>query len=583
MISPNKQRQAMTPVRTLRARTIRLGCLLAGFALLPALFTPSAAAGQAGAKASAVSTAAAGAQAAASDPLLRAMREELDRSRAQLKMESVPAPYYIEYRLADVDQYEADAVFGALRRSDRNHARSLRVVVRVGDYKQDSYYGPGVGVVTLAPIDNSPTALRWQLWAASDQAYKAASAALAAKKAALLQFSADQPFDDFARAPAVQSVGPLVKLEFDSPQWEETLEKSTALYRSEPQIQYLGALVRFRAVNQYFVNSEGTETRQGYAVYSLSLGGTTQAADGMRLDRSPYYAAATAKELPTTDQILADTTKMIETLRKLREAPVVNEDYRGPVLFSADAANDIFYGMVGRNVLGIRPKPGESARTAGEFSSNYKGRVLPSFLSVDDDPTLQTFGGKTLVGSYSTDDEGVEARKVSLIEGGMLMSYLLGREPIRDFPESNGHGRAGPGQATSANIGNLIVKSKQTLSPDALKQKLIDLCKQEGLEYGYFVDTLGGDYSPRLLYRVYASDGRQELVRGAEFNELDTRALRNDVIAAGDDPLVSNRDGVVPMTVISPSILFDDLEVKRTDAKNAKLPEYSAPDVAPAH
>jgi TldD protein len=548
--------------------------------IVPLIGAYSARAQQTPAKTSAPSTN----TAAVSDPLLRAMREELDRSKAQLKMDSVPSPYYIEYRLSDVDEYQADAVFGALRRSDRSHARSVRVTVRVGDYKQDSYYGPGVGVVNLAPIDDNPMALRWQLWAASDEAYKAASAALAAKKAALLQFTADQPFDDFARAAAVQSVGPLVRLDFDPRQWEETLEKSTALFHNDPKIESLGALVRFRAVNQYFVNSEGTVTRQGYTVYLLTLGGSTQAADGMQLNRSPYYAAATAKELPTVDQLMTDTMEMMDTLHKLREAPVVNEDYRGPVLFSPDAANDIFYGMIGPNVLGIRPKPGESARTAGEFSSNYKGRVLPSFLSVDDDPTLLTFGGKTLLGSYATDDEGVQAEKVSLIEGGELVNYLLGREPIRDFPGSNGHGRAGPGQLTSPNIGTLMVKSKQTLTSDALKQKLLDLCKQQGLEYGYYVDTLGGtDYSPRLLYRVYAKDGHQELVRGAEFNELDTRALRNDVVAVGDDPQVGNRDGAVPTTVISPSILFDDLEVKRTDEKNAKLPEYPAPVVAGAH
>jgi predicted Zn-dependent protease len=564
-----------------RAHKLRIA--LAGLALLVASASaPLAAAGQADAgKVSAAS--ANGAAEAAADPLLRAMREELDRSKTQLKMESVPSPYYIEYRLSDVDAYEADAVFGAVRRSDRNRARSVRVVVRVGDYKQDSYYGPGVGAVTLAPIDDNPLALRRQLWMASDQAYKSASAALAAKKAALMKFTADQPFDDFARAPAVTSVGPVVKLDFDSRQWEDTLEKATAQYRGDPKLESVGAYVRFRAVNEYFVNSEGTQTRQGYTVYLLTLSGSTQAADGMRLDRSPYYAAATAKELPASDAVAADTANMIATLQKLREAPIVSEDYRGPVLFSPDASNDIFLGMIGRNVLGIRPKPGDAARTAGDFSSNYKGRVLPTFLSVDDDPTMQTFGGKTLVGAYPTDDEGVQAKKVSLIESGLLNNYLLGREPIRDFPESNGHGRAGPGQSTSPNIGNLVVSSKQPLSVAALQQKLIDLCKQQGMEYGYFVDTLGGnDYSPRLLYRVYTSDGHRELVRGAEFNELDTRALRNDVIAVGDDPLVGNRDGAVPTTVISPSILFDDLEVKRTDVKNSKLPEYPAPALTTA-
>src|ERR1700722_14341497 len=208
--------KTVTRAPTMRGRTSRLRLAFAGIALA-GLWTPSALAQPAAANASATLTGAVAAKAAASDPLLQAMREELERSKSQLKMESVPAPYYIEYRLAGVDQYQADAVFGGLRQSDRSHARSVRVVVRVGDYKQDSYYGRGgEGVVTLAPVDDNPVALRWQLWMASDQAYKAASAALASKKAALLQFAAEQPFDDFARAPAVQSVGPLVKLEFDS-------------------------------------------------------------------------------------------------------------------------------------------------------------------------------------------------------------------------------------------------------------------------------------------------------------------------------------------------------------------------------
>ena len=522
--------------------------------------------------------------AVSSDPLLQAMREELDRSKSQLKMEDVPAPYYIEYRLSDTDEYFAEAAFGALRQDQRFHARTIRVVVRVGDYKQDSYYGPGIGAVNIAPIDNDPIALRWQLWTATDQAYKAASEALATKKAALRQYTADQPFDDFAHAPAVESIGPLVKLDFDPKPWKEMIEKSSNLFRGDPKIESLTAGVRFRAVNQYFVNSEGTVTRHGYTVYFLTASGTTQAADGMLLSRAPYYTAGTLKDLPTPEQFQADSAKMVETLKELRDAPEVEEDHRGPVLFSADAATDLFNGMVGRNVLGIRPKPGDSARTTGEYASNYKSRVLPTFLSVNDDPTMKVFGGKALIGSYETDDEGVRAAKVPVIADGMLVNYLMAREPIRDFPESNGHGRAGSAQSTSPNIGNLVVESKQTLSPDELKQKLIEICKQNGQAFGYYVETLGGPgYEPRLLYRVYAKDGHEELVRGAVFDELDTRALRNDLVAVGNDPLVSNRDGQVPTTVISPSILFDDLEVKRTDAKNQKLPEYPPPDLIAAH
>lgn len=520
--------------------------------------------------------------AAPSDPVLNAMREELERSKSHVKMDNVSAPYYIEYRLSDVEEYTAEATFGALRENQRVHVRSIRVVVRVGDYKQDSYYGPGIGVVDLAPLDNDSIALRRQLWNATDRAYKAASEAFASKKALLSQYSAEQPFDDFAQVSSLQSVGPLAKLEFSPEAWKLSLEKSTELFRSDPKIQSLSAAVRFRAVNVYFVNTEGTVTRQGYAAYSVQLSGETQAADGMRLGRSPFYMAATAAELPQPEKLQADMAKMLETLKDLREAPLVEEDYRGPVLFSNDAATDVFTGLVGNNVLGIRPKPGESARTIGEFSSSYKSRVLPEFLSVVDDPTMKSFQGKSLIGNYEIDEEGVRAQVVPLIKDGMLVDYLLGRMPIRDFPVSNGHGRAAPGQPPMASIGNLIVEPKQPMSTEELKKKLIEMCKQENKPYGYYVETLSG-YDPRLLYRVYVNDGHEELVRGAVFNELDVRTLRNDLVAAGDDPLVSNREGAIPTTVICPSILFDELEVKRTDKKNAKLPEYPPPALTSAH
>jgi predicted Zn-dependent protease len=516
--------------------------------------------------------------AASSDPVILAMREELERSKAQVKMDNVSAPYYIEYRLSDLEEYTAEAAFGALRQNQHVHARSVRVVVRVGDYKQDSYFDRGIGVVDLAPLDNDTIALRRQLWAATDRAYKAASEALASKKALLSHYSAEQPFDDFAKAPALQTLDPLAKLEFSPKVWEKALVKSTDLFRSDPKIQSLSAYANFRSVNEYFVNTEGTITRQGYAVYLVQLSGETQAEDGMQLGRSPFYMTAKASELPDSAKLESDTAKMLKTLKELREAPLAEEDYRGPVLFSNDAASDVFYGMVGANVLGIRPKPGESARTTGEFSSNYKGRVLPAFLSVVDDPTMKSFRGKSLTGNYEVDDEGVRAKVVPVIKDGMLEDYLLGRMPIRDFPDSNGHGRAAPGQAPSPNIGILMVQAKNPLSPNQIKAKLIEMCKEENKPYGYYVETLSG-YDPRLLYRLYVNDGHEELVRGAVFNELDTRTLRNNLVAAGDDPLVSNREGAIPSTVIAPSILFDELEVKRTDKKDAKLPEYPPPSL----
>ena len=514
---------------------------------------------------------------AADDPVLRAMLAEMQRSKSQLKLADVKAPYYVDYRLMDVDTFVAEAAFGAVRTSLRTRIRMLRIVVRVGDYKQDSYYGQGEGVVDVGPLDDDETGLRHQLWLGTDRAYKAASEALTAKQAELKKYSVDQQIDDFAHASPIQFVGPLARLEFSPEPWLATLQEASGLYTSDPQVQSLNASLRFTVTNRYFVSSEGAVVRTGDSFYLVFVGGYTQAADGMRLDRSHGYQVRQMKDLPAKAEVLSRTRGLLTSLKELRDAPVSEEEYRGPVLLSADAAAGVVSELVGPNLLGNRPMLGQNARTLGDWANNYKSRVLPDFLSVVDDPTLTSFEGHTLLGNYEIDDEGVKASRVSLIEKGELVSYLLSREPIRDFPNSNGHGRASVTGPPISSLGNLIVQTSDPLSSDDLKKKLIEACKQRNLPYGYFVQTLGSRLTPRLLYRVSTKDGHEELVRGAVFGDLDTRALRNDIVAAGKEFNTEDRLDPIPQSVVSPALLFDELEVKRGDTAKQKLPDYPPP------
>jgi len=513
----------------------------------------------------------------AGDPLLEALLTELERSKAQLKMDQLQAPYYIEYRVSDVEDFTAEAAFGATREDQRVHVRVLRVVVRLGDYQQDSYFAQGIGDNALLPLDNDPIALRHQIWLATDEAYKSAGQALTQKQAALKQFSKEEhPIDDFAKATPVQVVEPTLSLKTDADGWKKTLETVTNLYRQYPEIQSVSASARFSVINDYFLNTEGTVTRNGKAVYTVQFSASTQAPDGMRLGRTPAWTVAKPEELPSRDKLLQDSKEALETLKALRQAPVVDEEYRGPVLFSPDAADDVVAQLIGSNVLGRKPNLGAPNRTTGAFATSYKSRVLPAFVNIVDDPTLKDFRGKSLIGSYEVDSEGVKARAVDIVDKGVLTNYLLGRQPIRDFPESNGHGRASPAAPPQPNLGVLLIKSSDAQSPDALKKQVLTLITNGGQPFAYRVETMAGT-APRLLYRVYAKDGHEELVRGAVFSELDVRAMRNDLSALGDDPLVSNRTGALPATVIAPSLLFDELQVKRADTSRDKLPEYPAP------
>jgi len=515
---------------------------------------------------------------ATDDALMRALRDEMERSKAKLKMDQVAAPYFIEYRVTDLDVQEANATFGALRGQQRSHGRLLRVVVRIGDYKQDSYYGMGEGTMDLSPVDGDEYAIRHRVWLATDRAYKAAGEALAAKQTMLKQLKVDEPVDDFAKAAAVEVIEPEARLSGDDlTPWFHLLEEASGKYKSDPLLQSWDASLRFTAQNRYLVNSEGTVARTGQTYYSIFLSGATQAADGMMLFRSHGDSGNTLKELPTRENYLARADQLLDTLKQLRSAPVVDEEYRGPVLLSNDAAATVVSELIEPNLLGKKPRLGENARTTGHWSSSYKSRVLPDFINVYDDPTITSIGGERLFGNYSLDDEGVKGQRVSLIEKGMLVAYLLGRQPIRDFPFSNGHARAAAFAAPMPQPGNMILESTSPQADDEIKKKLIEICKQRDLPFGFYVETMGPRLTPRLLYRVWVKDGHEELVRGAVFGDLDVRSLRSDLVAAGTKPAAEERFEPVAYSVASPALLFDELQLKRSQEQKQKLPEYPAP------
>jgi hypothetical protein len=264
-------------------------------------------------------------------------------------------------------------------------------------------------------------------------------------------------------------------------------------------------------------------------------------------------------------------------LNDLRKAPIVEEEYHGPDLLSADASADTLRTLLAEGITATRPKLGTEARTNGPFASSYHARILPESLTVIDDPMMNTLEGKGLLGSYTVDDEAVPAQTVKLVSDGHLENYLIGRTPVRDFPESNGHARAGVTGPARPAIGVLKVTPQQGLSDEELNARLIQMAKDRGLKSVYYVETLGGAGTPRLLYRIDV-DGKRTLVRGAVLDDLDQRALRSGVVAVGKNLWVANYATEIPETVLAPALLFDDVTVKRANDTNDKLPYYPPPE-----
>ncbi|MGO9435473.1 MAG: metallopeptidase TldD-related protein [Terracidiphilus sp.] len=518
------------------------------------------------------------------DKILAAMLTELDRSVSQLQLPGFQKPFFIQYRLEDINDFETRAAFGATEGSNRNHARIARVTVLIGNYKTDSSGQRGGGAVEMAALDDDPIALRSALWTATDQAYKAALAAYAQKQAELKQVETPPQADDFSHENPLTSLAAPQTLKLDETAWENRVAHDSGLFRTdasvkslEHDVQSCSASFHARAITTRLVNSEGTIVRKSSTSYQESFGVGTQAADGMRLDRSYASNGVSLADIDSPEAFAQHAVKLIASLADLRNAPLVEEEYHGPVLLSSDAGADTLRRLLGSGIIATRPRLGTEARTNGPFASSFHARVLPDFMNATDDPGLKTFNGKGLVGAYDIDDEGVPAQSVSVISEGKLDNYLIGRQPVRDFPQSNGHGRAAVSGPPRPAIGVLKITAKQGLSDDDLNKKLLDMAKDRELKSVYFVDTLGGALSPRLLYRI-TPDGKRELVRGARLADLDERALRSSIEAAGKDLWVANYAGEVPETVLAPALLLDDVTIRRANEKNDKLPFYPAPN-----
>lgn len=516
------------------------------------------------------------------DPVLNAMLQELDRSMSQLQLKGFAKPYFIQYRVESVDGYSTKAEFGASEGSTHVRERVARVTVRVGDYKTDNSSTRGDGAVALASLDDDPIALRSALWMATDQAYKSALAAYAQKQAALKQVQTPPQADDFSHEKPVVQLETPPKLSLDMADWSTRVTTASGVYRGDAsakaaEIQYSRAEFDARATTEWLVTSEGTIVRKGEVEYRESIAVGTQAPDGMRLDRSYASTGTSPKDLDAPAVFNQHASKLIASLKDLRKAPLVEDEYHGPLLLSADASADTMRELLAGSVTATRPALGTQARTTGEFASSYQTRVLPDFIDVMDNPTLRSFEGKGLVGAYDLDDEGVPAQAVNLVTDGRLVNYLIGREPVRDFPQSNGHGRAGLMGPAHPATSVLKITSRDGLPDAELNAKLIAQAKDAGQKWGYYVETLGGAFTPRLLYRVNV-DGTRALVRGAVLDDVDQRALRSNVLAAGKDVFVANYYGDVPTTVLAPALLLDDVTVRRANQKNEKLPYYPPPE-----
>lgn len=528
--------------------------------------------------------------------LLAILNQELQRNFTTLKEKADPKPYFIAYAVTEQEGEVVAATLGALQARNHSQSRVLDVTVRVGDYKFDNYHRvggerPRFTSATLVSLDDNPAAIQRLLWLETDRIFRSAAQRLVRiRSSQQLQVAAEDNSDDFSEEPPASYAGAPPKLNFPADEWAARVRKLSAEFSKYPGALNSAVAVAVEREVRYLVNTEGTRIEHGRTFARITISARGKASDGMDLAAFDSIDVADPTRLPKDEVILASIRRVGQQLTDLLRAPVV-DPFVGPAILSGRAAGVFFHEIFGHRVEGERQKDESEGQT---FTKSVNKPVLPEFLSVIFDPTQRSAAGVDLNGTYLYDDEGVSARRVAIVEDGILKTFLLSRSPIRGFGHSNGHGRRQPGNEVVARQSNLFVESKKQVSDDKLREMLREEVRKQNKPYGLFFAEVTGGFTqtqrnalqaftviPLVVYRVYADGRPDELVRGVDIVGTPLASFAK-ILATSDKPGVFDgfcgaESGSVPVSAVSPAILVSEIEIQRKQKSQDRPPLLSRP------
>lgn len=532
------------------------------------------------------------------DVVIETMADEVSRAYRVLGKEKPYPLYFLQYEIMDEAELSISASLGALTEEDEVHHRYLDVDVRVGSYRldntheirgaEDYEWWPNLVEV---PIDDNPLSLKTVLWKETDKKFKSAQErfikVLNERQVKVLE-SDTSP--DFSAAPKEEYYGEIKGIEIDRDLWKGRLCRLSKVFNDYPWIYNSSVSLRVNSLTKYLVNTDGTRLRHCAVRYRVSIYAETMAEDGMELYLYYPFVVTSPNNLPDESEVRLRIDSLIANLSALRNAPIV-EPYSGPAILMNRACGVFFHEIFGHRVEGHRQKSEFEGQT---FTKKLNEKIMPDFISVYDDPTMERFNGKDLNGHYLFDDEGIRAQMTVVVENGVLKGFLMSRSPIANFPKSNGHGRRQYGRQVVARQGVLYVKSNREVKFEELRKRLIEECKRQQKPYGLIFYDIAGGYTmtgragpqtfkviPLFVKRIYVDGRPDEVVRGVDIVGTPLLSLAK-ILLTGDDYDIFNgtcgaESGWVPVSSISPSILVSEIEVEKKEKGQDKPPILPAP------
>jgi TldD protein len=533
-------------------------------------------------------------------PLLDVLVEEVDRSFTSLAGKADTPLYYLQYAVTETHNYNFSVRDGGAGSPSKTMARYLDVDLRVGSMAEDSTHEirggswrdnySGRRMVNF-PLDADRTAIVGALWLETEYQFHKAqeryTKVVSNRQVKVAEEDLSSDFSPFEPQEYIESVS---VTEVDEDHWRGVMKRIGAYFAQFDNV--LHSRVGIAATDQiiYMASSEGTRLQHGNHYIRLSMSIDGMASDGMQLSRNEIYSVADLANFPDEAAIMADARRLVAELDELMVAPVV-EPYIGPAILRNRACGVFFHEIFGHRIEGHRQKSESEGQT---FTKKVNQPILPDFISVYDDPTLDQMVGSDLRGYYKYDDEGVPAQRVTVVEKGTLRNFLTTRSPIKNFPKSNGHARRQFGHDVVARQGNLIIESEREVPYDELRAMLIEECKRQEKPYGLVFDDISGGFTmtgrggtqafkvqPLLVYRVYADGRPDEVVRGVDVVGTPLTSFSKIIMAADDIDVFNGtcgaESGGVPVSAVSPSVLVSEIEVEKKSKGQDRPPILPPP------
>ena len=504
-------------------------------------------------------------------------------------------PYFLSYAVSDASFVNIRAQYGALVDSSASRARYADVQVRLGSPALDNTHGnhraSGVTDIQL-PLTDDREALSRMLWVATNAGYGAAvDNYLRVKTEAEVRAKEEDNSPDFSQEPPqVHVENPAPPIVMDRAAWEKRMRSLSAVFREYPDVYQNMVMLTVQNETDYIVSSEGSRVATAHVQARVVAIAVTRADDGMDLFRAQTWEADNVDGLPSEQQMASDLRDLAKSLVALRKAPVT-QPFNGPAILSGRAAAVFFHEVLGHRLEGQRQRGDDEGQT---FTKEIGKDVLPPFLSVTDDPTLERFGNLSLSGHYTYDDEGEKAQRVELIKDGVLKTFLMSRLPIASFAHTNGHGRGQTGRMPNGRQGNLIVTSTKSVPEAELRKMLIEEAKKQGKPFGLYFEDISSGFAitqrsspqafqviPLVVWRVYVDGRPDELVRGVSIVGTPLASMKR-ILATGDKSEVFNGEcgaesGTVPVSAVAPAMLLSEIETQRQPQGTARPPILPIP------